>query len=223
MILFSIIISLFIFFVFLKLKKFDKYTIVLYLGFIFLAFFAVLSSSFFEGFVLYNIKNFLANLSTVYFKVLHSIIIATLEECIKFLLFLFLIWIFVLRDIKNKSTDFIHDSNSNNLKKTIVQNYAFVFALFFASFENIIYFIQTDANVFQRFFTASILHIGLACFYDKIIFDKKRFFPVLILLHATYNFSTYNRILFFTLGFAVIFICAKKIVSFLVSDSLNYF
>lgn len=211
-IILSLIISFVLFLLFFKSKHSEqpeKSRILLdYIFFILIAFVAVLLSALTENALLRQTKNFLARLNTFSFYAVHSLFIASCEEVIKFLCFLSVAF-FLYRDAEK-------DIKS---KRTAIKNASFVFALFFASFENIVYIVEYSASLSLRFFTASLIHIALALFYSEIIFTKKYIILILILIHASYNFSTYNKLLFFTLGFALLFICGNRIIRFFIKKS----
>lgn len=215
-ILFSLVISFLVFLFFLKFRGFqnigfDKISLTLsYVFFIVLSFFAVLFSGFFENFLLLKAKPFLVNFDEYLLRASHTLIVSICEELIKFFLF-FILYIFLER--KYLKVDF---SNSEDFRKTrfFVQNISFVFGLFFASFENVLYLIEGSVSFVDRFFTATILHVGLALFYEKIIFEKKTVLLFLICLHFIYNFSGYYNLLFWTFGFVILFVCVRKIVYF---------
>lgn len=221
-ILFLCIVLLLIIIAFIKRRAFkenifSKQLLLMSYGlFVIAAFLAVILSSLIENKILLYGKTFLANLNKLSFQLIYSGIVATCEESIKFFVYACFIELLFLRPqrLTETSVDAIPKNQQQASKKFLLQNCAFVLACFFASFENLIYIIEAGTPVTERFLTATIIHIGLALFYDKIILQKKILFPLLIFVHAAYNFSTNVPFLFFTLGTAMLFICAKKIIDF---------
>lgn len=186
----------------------------LYLGAIIFAFLAYSASAAIEGGILVKAKNFLANLNTVQFYAMHALFIASVEESIKCICFCTFLALYIKGHFETTNRESLENEGTHNVKRMLIQDTAFIFALFFACFENAAYVLEGNADVIIRFCTATVIHIGLALFYDTLFFKRKRFFPLLILIHAAYNFSHITKPLFLTVGTFTLFLCAKKIVTF---------
>ncbi|PIE97645.1 MAG: hypothetical protein CR988_07245 [Treponema sp.] len=93
--------------------------------------------------------------------------------------------------------------------------FAVLFALFFATFENIAYAINDPEQIIIRCMTATVFHAGVAVFYADAIRKKNKRITIvasLILLHITYNLTRLNTLLFFTVHLSILFFCILHII-----------
>lgn len=178
------------------------------LAFIAGAFFATLLASFVEGFFFAR-ADFFHRLNSLSQNFAKAFFVASCEELIKFLTFFSVAHFLVL----NRNPKALNPEAQQNLQSAL-EVWAFVFAIFFATVENLFYSLSVSSNFSQRFLTATLLHIALSLFYPKIIFSKKNFLFLAVALHATYNFSTNYLPLFFTLGIACLIFATLQIVKF---------
>lgn len=184
-----------------------------YAVFTLLAYAAVMLSSVIEAGV-GRIAHTSQDTSLVY-HLLHAALAAFTEEPIKFIFLL----IGSLLIKKAPLTDAVNHSNNTVIKQVrynVLLNCAFVFALLFATFENIAYFLDGTASLILRLFTATILHCGLIFFTVRSINKQKKWLLAAIGLHFAYNACTYYPILFFVAGFVILVVCVKNILNFFI-------
>lgn len=172
------------------------------------AFFATLLASFVEG-IFFTRARFFLHLNSLSQNLVKAFFVASTEELIKLFTFFTLTHFLLLNSKKTNP----NSETKKNLQASL-KVWAFIFALFFATAENIFYSLSNSGNLFRRFLTATILHISLSLFYPKIIFSKKNFLFLAIALHAIYNFSTNYLPLFFTVGIACLVFGSLQIVKF---------
>lgn len=238
---FEILIPLAVLIIVLIIKKPDdialRKMLIFYAVFVAGAFVALVLASFLEGFAFNKLKGFLWARNLHFVNFFKAIIVAIFEEITKFAVFAGLCLVFFKNLIQNETTQkakivftklFLQKTNfqneeisvaSNDFTISLLNNLAFVFAFFFASFENLAYAMYFSSTLFFRLFTATLLHVGLALFYTQMILENKKNLAFLILLHAIYNFSTNYKLLFGTVGIAVLLYCSKKLVYFLKKTS----
>lgn len=135
-----------------------------------------------------------------------ALFVAAIEEITKVAFFWFCVY-FVSRAAKKNARTSAFDQKTN----------AFVFALFFATFENIAYSLHYPDSPLLRIATATVIHIGVGLWYPEIIRRNKKYFLFAVLLHTVYNFSTSYRPLFFTFGAACLLVCVQNFLRYIKS------
>lgn len=174
------------------------------------AFFAMLAAAFTEG-VFFDspaVDLYFTKLNGTLAHAEKALFVAAIEEITKVAFFGFCVY-FVSRTAKKNACTSAFDQKTN----------AFVFALFFATFENIAYSLHYPDSPLLRIATATVIHIGVGLWYPEIIRRNKKYFLFAVLLHAVYNFSTSYRPLFFTFGAACLLVCVQNFLRYIKSPT----
>ena len=169
------------------------------------AFAALFIAGFLEG-VFFNassVQRLLIKSPQSFSNAAKAIFVSLTEELTKMCVFTFCVRI-VTSNLNQKKS----------LHNDVINTAAFVFALFFATFENIAYALQYPECPLSRIATATLIHIGVGLWYPAIFTGKKQYLFFAVMLHAIYNFSTNYRLLFFTFGFVCLLLCMRNVIKY---------